>query len=95
MLMAEVPWAYKKVVAMGWSDQEHLLIALEDGRILVFDIHGKEVSGFNIFGTAPGLLILEAHFWGNGVAVMGSDMQVHVAEGLAHVEPTFEPRAYR
>lgn len=95
VLLAEVPFLYKQVVAMGWSDQEHLLIALEDGRILAFDIHGKQVAGFNIFGDTAQLTIMEAHFWGNGLAVMGSDHQIHVVEGLAHMDASFTPRTYR
>lgn len=91
VLLAEVPFLHKHVVAMGWSDQEHLLIALEDGRVLAFDIHGKEITGFNAFGSDERLTILEAHFWGNGVAVMGSDHQIHVVEGLAHIDASFVP----
>lgn len=65
---------------MGWSDQEQLVIVLEDGNTLIYDIHGKLVRNFLLLEAATTVHILECQFWGNGVVAISSDMQLFVAE---------------
>jgi hypothetical protein len=71
---------------MGWSDQEQLVIVLEDGNSLIYDIHGKLVRNFLLLDAVTTVHVLECHFWGNGVVVISSDMQLFVAEGLSSAE---------
>lgn len=68
------------MVGMGWSDQEQLVIVLEDGNSLIYDIHGKLVRNFLLLEAATTVHILECHFWGNGVVAISSDMKLFVAE---------------
>jgi len=85
-LIAEIPWLDRRVVGMGWSDQEQLVIVLEDGNSLIYDIHGKLVRNFLLLEAATTVHILECHFWGNGVVAISSDMQLFVAEGLSSAD---------
>jgi hypothetical protein len=80
---------------MSWSDQEQLVIVLEDGRLfflissslnfaignaLLYDIHGKLVCNFLLLDAVTKVHILECHFWGNGVVAISSDMTLYVYE---------------
>jgi hypothetical protein len=79
--MAEVNWdPNKKIVGMGWSDLENLVVVLDDGNILSYDIHGKLAKTSLLMDAVSSAHIVECHFWGNGVVAMASDMELHVAE---------------
>eukprot|EP01038_Epipyxis_sp_PR26KG_P015328 gene15328-20658_t len=96
--LSEVSWENEKhVIGMGWSDQEHLVTIQDNGAIKIFDIHGKSVSTFPLidFNSGMSVNILDCHFWGNGVAVITSNLLIHVAEGLSASEIfTKKPRTY-
>ena len=54
--LSEVIWDDEKnglgslnPVGLGWSDQEQLIIVLEDGNVHIFDIHGKFIRNFKYF----------------------------------------------
>jgi hypothetical protein len=79
--MAEVDWdAKQRVSGMGWSDQEQLVIVIEDGNVLIYDIQGKLVRNFLLLDVVANEHIVECHFWGNGVVAVTSEMQLYVAE---------------
>lgn len=79
--LSEVVWDdQKKLAGLGWSDQEQLIIVLEDGNVLVYDIQGKLVQSFLLMEVLSNTYITECHFWGNGVVAMASDMQLYVYE---------------
>lgn len=79
--IATIDWDDKAIIGMGWSDQEHLVTVLENGAVKLFDIHGKLLNHFSLLDAySSGNAILECHFWGNGVAVINSDMIIYVAE---------------
>ena len=78
----QIDWLDRRVIGMGWSDQEHLVIVLEDGNCLIYDIHGKLVRNFLLLDAVATAHVLECHFWGNGVVAITSDMQLFVAEVL-------------
>ena len=78
--IAEVDWGSKQVAGMGWSDLEQLVVVLEDGNVLIYDIHGKLVRNYLLLDVVTTSHVLECHFWGNGVVAITSDMQLFVAE---------------
>mmetsp|Transcript_15400 Transcript_15400/g.23213 ORF Transcript_15400/g.23213 Transcript_15400/m.23213 type:complete len:848 (-) Transcript_15400:170-2713(-) len=92
--LAEIDWNDRRVVGMGWSDHEQLVIVLEDGNALIYDIHGKLVRNFLILEAVTSVHILECHFWGNGVVAISSDMQLFVFEGLSTVDGELGSRKY-
>lgn len=83
--IAEVDWNNKRVAGMGWSDQEYLVTVLEDGNVLLYDIHGKLVRNFLLLDLSTTSHVLECHFWGNGVVCITSDMQIFVAEVIISI----------
>eukprot|EP00639_Heterosigma_akashiwo_P001962 CAMPEP_0194562632 /NCGR_PEP_ID=MMETSP0292-20121207/3006_1 /TAXON_ID=39354 /ORGANISM="Heterosigma akashiwo, Strain CCMP2393" /LENGTH=174 /DNA_ID=CAMNT_0039411393 /DNA_START=157 /DNA_END=677 /DNA_ORIENTATION=- len=84
-LLAEIPWEHKGLVGLGWSDQEALIAVFSDGGALVHDLHGRLLSSFNLLQDLAGLdlvALVEARFWGDGVAALGDDQQVYAAAGV-------------
>jgi hypothetical protein len=47
---------------------------------VIYDIYGKAVTQFHLFDKQSTSNVSECHFWGDGVAVLTSDMSVFVAE---------------
>lgn len=79
------------VINAGWSDQEQLVIVQTNGFVNIYDINGIMVNSFQlVYPNAEGIipLLLECHFWGNGVVVLTSDLLLCVAEGLAVLKPS-------
>jgi hypothetical protein len=38
------------VIGMGWTGKEELIVSMEDGNVLMYDIHGKFIKSFNMGG---------------------------------------------
>lgn len=96
-LLAEIEWNEKQIIGMGWSDQEHLIVVQESGTVKIFDIHGKLITTFLLLEFTSTSSVIECHFWGNGVAVITSEMEIFVAEGLSSSEISIgnkRPRTY-
>jgi len=93
--IAELEWDNKRVAGMGWNDQEQLVIVLEDGNVLLYDIYGKLVRNFLLLEVVTAAHVVECHFWGNGVVAITSDMQIFVAEGISSPDATVGPRKYK
>lgn len=51
-----------------------------EGAVVIYDIYGKAVTQFHLFDKQSTSNVSECHFWGDGVAVLTSDMSVFVAE---------------
>ncbi len=89
ILLAAVPWDGKKIAGLGWSEQEQLIVVLDDGNAVMYDIHGKLIHSFVLVDLVnKNIHVMECHFWGNGVVVIASDMQLYVAEGITSIEST-------
>ena len=101
--ISECEWQPKAIAGMGWSDQEQLVVVLEEGTVLTYDIKAKLTRSFSLLDSASlaasavhqAVQLLECHFWGNGLVAMAADMQAYVAEGLASPDPTSLPRRYK
>lgn len=53
------------------------------GSARVYDIHGNLVINFDVVDNDPSksnLKLLECQFWGNGIAALCTDMNVHIVE---------------
>lgn len=48
--ISECEWSFSvKVAGLGWGDQEQLMVVLEDGTVLTYDIKCKPVRQFQLF----------------------------------------------
>lgn len=57
----------------------------------MYDIHGKLVRNFLVLDAITTVHVIECHFWGNGVVVLTSDMQLFVVEASISVPSKFYP----
>jgi hypothetical protein len=93
--IADISLENKRVVGMGWSDREELVIVLEDGNVFMYDIQGNSVYNFLIIDLMTITDVLECVFWGDGVVVVTANMQIYVAEGLSTMDVLTPPRKYK
>lgn len=93
--IADISLENKRVVGMGWSDREELVVVLEDGNVFMYDIGGNIVYTFLIMELMTIADVLECVFWGDGVVVVTAKMQIYVAEGLSTMDALTPPRKYK
>lgn len=65
-----------RVIGMGWTGKEELIVSMEDGNVLMYDIHGKFIKSFNMGGKS-GLSVQEMRMCPKamGIVVMTVDWQ--------------------
>lgn len=69
-----------KIIGLGWSDDEQLMITFVDGNVIIYSIHGKLLKQFLLWDPSLTVHVLECKYWGNGIAVIASDMTIFTAE---------------
>jgi len=89
-LLAEVEFGVSRVqnivVAMHWTDEEQLLVVLIDGSCIMFNIQGKMLKQFLLWDSAASVHVLECKCWGDGIAVMASDLSIFTAENICSLD---------
>ena len=75
-----------KIAGIGWSDQEQLIIVLEDGTVLIYDTFGRLIKKLSMVDSTYPVQILECVYWGDGVVAICSDFQLHAIDGLSSLE---------
>ncbi len=77
--------ADQRIVGLGWTDREELLLVSEDGGARLFDVRGTLIGTFPMLPPAglgdgaDGIAVREIHVWGDGVLVLASSMSMYVA----------------
>ena len=51
-------WTKARVVGLGWSAKEELVVCTEDGVVFMFDIHGEFVRTFSLAGRVCDAMVL-------------------------------------
>jgi len=74
------PKSKSKIIGLGWSDDEQLIITFVDGNVIIYNIHGKLLKQFLLWDPTLTVHVLECKYWGNGIAVIASDMTIFTAE---------------
>lgn len=75
-----------RVVAMGWSDQESLVVVVEDGTVLMYDIFGKLLRSFLLLADDSTARIEECQVWGAGIVALTSEMELVAIDSVSAVE---------
>eukprot|EP00162_Nutomonas_longa_P012729 comp21234_c0_seq1/m.45320 comp21234_c0_seq1/g.45320 ORF comp21234_c0_seq1/g.45320 comp21234_c0_seq1/m.45320 type:complete len:848 (+) comp21234_c0_seq1:3-2546(+) len=78
-LISEVVWDKRKLVKMGWSNEEQLVCVLEDGQVMLFSIHGELLSQFLMGSEANSYGVVDACIWGTGLVVLTARNQLFVS----------------
>ncbi|EDV90801.1 vacuolar protein sorting-associated protein 16 homolog [Drosophila grimshawi] len=83
-------WNHGKLISMGWSDTEDLICVLENAKVFVYDIFGKEKESYSIGGEASVIKIVEAKVFqsaaGTGVAVMTTSGRIFLKQNSNKTE---------
>ena len=62
-------WRHRGLIKLGWSEEEHLVVVLEDATIIIYDIHGKRVRTFSMGQECSDAHIADAYIWSTGLIV--------------------------
>eukprot|EP01125_Pyxidicula_operculata_P003183 TRINITY_DN1353_c0_g1_i1.p1 TRINITY_DN1353_c0_g1~~TRINITY_DN1353_c0_g1_i1.p1 ORF type:complete len:840 (-),score=158.36 TRINITY_DN1353_c0_g1_i1:45-2564(-) len=55
-----------QIVAVGWNDNEQLVVILQDGTVMIYSVLGDLLRRFNLEGACKTQGILDAIIWGTG-----------------------------
>jgi len=62
-------WTHRGLIKLGWSEEEHLVVVLENGTIVLYDIDGKLLRTFSMGTQCENTHIADAYIFGSGVVV--------------------------
>ncbi len=73
-------WKHRGLIKLGWSDEEHLVVVLEDAAVIIYDIHGKQLRYFTMGQTCSDTHIADAYIWSSGLVVRTAGLlaQCHI-----------------
>merc|ERR1712137_1152682 len=63
-------WDKGRIVKMGWSMKEELVIVMEDGTVMIFSLFGELVTQFSMGKEVQQQRVLDCQIWGSGVVVL-------------------------
>lgn len=85
--LAMIPRDTSRLLAMGWTEEEFLLIVLNDGAAFIYDVLGNLVQNFLLL--APNHQdIVEICIEGSSVAALTDNMKLHVCDDVGIISPT-------
>ncbi|ORY86132.1 vacuolar protein sorting-associated protein [Protomyces lactucae-debilis] len=62
----DIRWEGVSVAALGWTDDERLLIVAREGQVRHYDLLGN-FSQFSLLGSGTGVQIRDCQFWSKGM----------------------------
>ncbi|KAG2182766.1 hypothetical protein INT44_005746 [Umbelopsis vinacea] len=74
-LLQQIQWDKGRIVAMGWTEQEQLVVAMEEGTIRMYSLDG-EYTQFTLGKEAKEHGVTDCQIWGNGLVAMTGNYQL-------------------
>ncbi|CAG8453383.1 779_t:CDS:10 [Ambispora leptoticha] len=74
-LMEQLQWDKGRIITMGWTDTEQLIVVLEDGTIRLYDIHG-EYTQFSLGKEAKDHSVIDCQIWGTGLVALTGNFKL-------------------
>ncbi|CAG8737332.1 1465_t:CDS:2, partial [Dentiscutata heterogama] len=74
-LMEQLQWDKGRIIKMGWTDAEQLVVVLEDGTIRLYDIHG-DFTGFSLGKEAKDHSVIDCQIWGTGLVALTGNFKL-------------------
>ncbi|RUS17640.1 Vps16, N-terminal region-domain-containing protein, partial [Endogone sp. FLAS-F59071] len=71
-LMEQLPWSKGRIVGMGWTDQEQLIVVLEDGNVWMYNIYGE----YKQFSLGEAATVIDCQIWGTGLVALTGNYQL-------------------
>ncbi|CAG8571415.1 7902_t:CDS:10, partial [Paraglomus occultum] len=74
-LMEQLQWDKERIVTMGWTDTERLIVVLEDGKIWLYDVHGEHTQ-ISLGKEAETSSVIDCQIWGSGLVALTGDFKL-------------------
>jgi len=89
-LIHKFEWREGKIAGMGWTLQTNLVCILEEGKVILYNVYGHQISSFSLGEEVKTDHLVECQMWGNGF--VARTVNVHLI-GVFDVESD-EPRIF-
>ncbi|CAG8544325.1 9832_t:CDS:10 [Racocetra fulgida] len=74
-LLEQLQWDKGRIIKMGWTDAEQLVVVMEDGIIRLYDIHG-DFTQFSLGKEAKDHLVIDCKIWGTGLVALTGNFKL-------------------
>ncbi|CEG84394.1 hypothetical protein RMATCC62417_18203 [Rhizopus microsporus] len=85
-LIEQIQWDKGKIVGLGWTEQEQLVVVTEDGSVRLYTFHGQ-FSQFSLGKEAKDDGIIDCQIWGGGLVAMTSKYQLISVTNFLEPQP--------
>ncbi|RCH85013.1 Vacuolar protein sorting-associated protein 16, partial [Rhizopus azygosporus] len=85
-LIEQIQWDRGKIVGLGWTEQEQLVVVTEDGSVRLYTLHGQ-FSQFSLGKEAKDDGIIDCQIWGGGLVAMTSKYQLISVTNFLEPQP--------
>lgn len=93
-LLAAIPWRKGKVVEMGWTEKEKLVVVLDDGSVLLYTVQGRLIQSFSMGDEFKTDRVVLACVWKAGVVCLSRSFSLVYVDDLAEPSPRRMPRLH-
>ena len=91
-LLAAIPWRKGKVVEMGWTEKEKLIVVLDDGSVLLYTVEGRLIQSFSMGDEFKADRVILACVWKSGVVCLSRNYLLVYVDDLAEPVPRRMPQ---
>ena len=91
-LLTAIPWKKGKVVEMGWTDKEKLVVVLDDGSVMLYTVDGRLIQSFSMGDQFRNDRVMLACVWKSGVVCLSRNLSLVYVDDLAEPEPRGLPQ---
>jgi len=91
-LLTAIPWKKGKVVEMGWTDKEKLVVVLDDGSVMLYTVDGRLIQSFSMGDHFRNDRVMLACVWKSGVVCLSRNLSLVYVDDLGEPEPRGMPR---
>ncbi|RHZ79068.1 hypothetical protein Glove_152g21 [Diversispora epigaea] len=85
-LIEQLQWDKGRIITMGWTDSEQLIVVLEDGVIRLYDIHG-EYTQFSLGKEAKDHSVIDCQIWGTGLVALTGNFKLVALTNFEEIRP--------
>ncbi|RCH85747.1 hypothetical protein CU098_002029, partial [Rhizopus stolonifer] len=85
-LIEQIQWDKGRIVALGWTDQEQLVVVIDDGSVRLYTLHGNHTQ-FSLGKDAKNDGIIDCQIWGGGLVAMTGKYQLISVTNFEEPQP--------
>lgn len=92
--LAEMMWDGEEIAAMGWTDNEELLCVQDDGKGVLYNMHGEYLYQFSAGRDVRDQGVAECFIWGSGLVLLTREHQLFWVCDFEHAHCELLPDPY-